>query len=818
MMNTNAFARQDTRWLDDAVNNACQRIAPIWPLDKSIAVNPWWSMRDQAMSQVAAKLQYLGNVKMLMDKQYYQSMWGAQINAAHLLDAAKSLGIQTSQNELVDYLQYAQKNIYFQHLGELLDQQLCHVHKVPWGDEIVQQISQFCALYFQYPDRMRYPDDEQDGFYKMWLEVVRQDKGIEILMAESSLNEKFVALPNSINALFELAQKNLGDDVDETSFTEYCHALLLDVNGWASWMANAAWQAKFIDKQNNLIQQLLAIRLAWDVVLWQQQQQKSPESFALIRKTFIGQITTAKIKQSHILAEQQLGWVWQTALELSFQQQLQSKLLQQSALQQPLNESAVPALHAIFCIDVRSEPMRRALESQSTSIKTSGFAGFFGLPIEYAIEGSELVRPQLPGLLKASITAIQADRPVPNKGLLLQQVAAKQSADAAPSTFGVIEAKGILKAASLFKSSFFPSKPKSGVESLMSNDRWTLMSNKQALTDSELASLVAGVLRAMNLTDNFAARILLVGHGSSCTNNPHSAGLDCGACGGQSGEVNVKVLAQVLNSEGVRQALQGHQIYIPQQSKFIACLHNTTTDEVRYFSSDKAFAGETWTQWLVAAKELAQKQRATSVGISALQEASKINKEFERQSNDWAQLRPEWGLANNAAFIVAPRYLSQNLDLQGRSFLHDYDWRKDSNFSTLELIITAPMVVTNWINLQYYACVTDNQKYGSGNKLLHNVVGGNMGVFEGNGGDLRIGLPFQSVHDGKQWRHQPLRLSVYLAAPRQAIAEIISRHKHIADLISNHWLYVFQLDESETAIWQMQGSEWLLINNESACR
>ena len=56
------------------------------------------------------------------------------------------------------------------------------------------------------------------------------------------------------------------------------------------------------------------------------------------------------------------------------------------------------------------------------------------------------------------------------------------------------------------------------------------------------------------------------------------------------------------------------------------------------------------------------------------------------------------------------------------------------------LLLTAPVVVANWINLQYYASTVEPDQYGSGNKLLHNVVGGDLGVFEGNRGDLRIGL------------------------------------------------------------------------------
>ena len=112
--------------------------------------------------------------------------------------------------------------------------------------------------------------------------------------------------------------------------------------------------------------------------------------------------------------------------------------------------------------------------------------------------------------------------------------------------------------------------------------------------------------------------------------------------------------------------------------------------------------------------------------------------------------------------------------------------------------MTAPMIVTHWINLQYFASVTDNLKYGSGNKVLHNVVGGHLGVFEGNGGDLRIGLPLQSVHDGSRWVHEPLRLSVFIQAPQAAIDDIIGRHASVRQLVENGWIHLFQLgDDNE---------------------
>jgi uncharacterized protein YbcC (UPF0753/DUF2309 family) len=177
-----------------------------------------------------------------------------------------------------------------------------------------------------------------------------------------------------------------------------------------------------------------------------------------------------------------------------------------------------------------------------------------------------------------------------------------------------------------------------------------------------------------------------------------------------------------------------------------------------------------------------------------------------RRSDDWSLTRPEWGLADNAAFIVAPRGRSRGLDLGGRAFLHDYDWRRDTDNSVLELIMTAPMIVTHWINLQYYASTVDNERYGSGNKVLHNVVGGCIGVFEGNGGDLRIGLPLQSVHDGERWMHTPLRLSVYIEAPREKIERVIADHAVVRQLLDNRWLYLFRMQEDTIEAWR--GGQW----------
>ena len=218
-------------------------------------------------------------------------------------------------------------------------------------------------------------------------------------------------------------------------------------------------------------------------------------------------------------------------------------------------------------------------------------------------------------------------------------------------------------------------------------------------------------------------------------------------------------------------------------------------------------------QQLAAAGRMARAERARLLKID---QGTDIDKAITARSRDWSQVRPEWGLAGCASFIVAPRARTQSLDLGGRAFLHSYDWRQDNGFGVLELIMTAPMVVASWINLQYYASTVDNRVFGSGNKALHNVVGA-LGVLEGNGGDLRVGLPWQSVHDGERYIHEPLRLNVLIDAPIEAMNDIIARHEGVRQLLDNGWVHLFALAEDGTVSRRYAGDlRWRPVAEEEA--
>jgi hypothetical protein len=340
----------------------------------------------------------------------------------------------------------------------------------------------------------------------------------------------------------------------------------------------------------------------------------------------------------------------------------------------------------------------------------------------------------------------------------------------------------------------------------------------QGLDLSAKVDLAARVLRAMGLDRDLAPLVLFVGHGSQSANNAQAAALDCGACCGQTGEVNARVLARLLNEPEVQVGLRERGLPIPPDTAFVAALHNTTTDEIEGFDLDllDAAARERWRRLMPAlarAGERVRAERAPALGLDPGGRPDALLAQLQRRANDGAQTRPEWGLVGNAAFVIAPRHRSRGAVLDGRAFLHDYDAARDADGHLLEQLMTAPMLVTHWINWQYHASTCDPHHLGSGNKLLHNVVGGCIGVFEGNGGDLRIGLARQSLHDGRCWRHEPLRLTVVIDAPAESIERVIARHTIVRQLVDHGWLHLWRFaDGSGAGLARYRRGRWLPVS------
>lgn len=438
----------------------------------------------------------------------------------------------------------------------------------------------------------------------------------------------------------------------------------------------------------------------------------------------------------------------------------------------------------VFCIDVRSEQIRKVIENQN-NYQTFGFAGFFG--IATAFFNSNNSWASCPVLL-SPVFQVHTSFP---KHLNLKKQASflfKKLKFSFGTAFALVETLGVISGLWMAIKTFFPRLYKRLQPSQSHMSDWQI--NSETIGFNDKLSIAENALKMMGLFENFAKIVMICGHGSESTNNPWASSLECGACGGNPGGLNAKLLASILNEPSIRQSLTQKGIAIPSSTLFVGALHNTVTHEITILDKS-SFAFDF--------SEIEKDLQQAKTELQAMQNAGKhMNQLFESKtpSHDWACIRPEWGLARNGAFIIGPREVTKNLDLEGRCFLHSYQSNHDIDGKYLETILTAPVVVAEWINMQYFFSLFDPVAYGSGSKVTHNIVGG-FGVMQGNFSDLMHGLPSQSIFSQpKISYHEAIRLHVIVYAPLSKVDKIIQKHDLLKKLFLNQWAKIIVIDDN----------------------
>lgn len=818
------------------IDAACKRIAPLWPLKHFVAVNPFLGFADEPFHATADYMVRVAGTRMLMPRDFYRNaLLDGTIDDAALAsaladhpslairfgDAASLRAAATAQT-----VQEARRAAVVATVAEILDRQTGGDRHHSLVGFMIDEISNFCAAYFdegqaswRMPVRHLKP-------YAAWRALMRHDLNPES-MGIRGFRKTVLTLPDDPVETIAVVLDALG--IPPHANEDYLFRALFDIGGWAAYARYVAWQAELDGEADDTLRELLAIRVAWGYGLFCA---RTDDTFRAAWKAAMENATQGQQTGApECDADLALDLLLQEAYEAACRGRLTASLIEASQRRSAVQNPRRPDVQAAFCIDVRSEVFRRAFETTCPGAETIGFAGFFGFPIEYVPIGQVTGRAQCPVLLRPAFTVCETvtgvgevtEQEVLGLRLLRQRAAKawKSFKFSAVSSFAYVETAGLAFAGKLASDSLGLTRPVPS-PSIDGLDRQLAARLGPRLEPRELAGRMTGfppqsrvdmaeaVLKGMSMTGPFARLVLLAGHGSTTVNNPHASSLDCGACGGHTGEANARIAAAILNDPGVRAGLSDRGIQVPDDCWFVAALHDTTTDVVHLFDEDEVPA--------VLATHLAQLKvclrRATAIARIERSAALKIFKseDLERaivaRSRDWSQVRPEWGLAGNAAFIAAPRALTRELDLKGRAFLHSYEHAQDRAHTVLELIMTAPMVVASWINLQYYGSTVNNAAFGSGNKTLHNVVG-QLGVLEGNAGDLRTGLPWQSVHDGSRFMHEPLRLNVFIAAPEAGMDAVIAKHPGVRALVANRWVILHALSDDGQAVRQWRGpADW----------
>ena len=474
-----------------------------------------------------------------------------------------------------------------------------------------------------------------------------------------------------------------------------------------------------------------------------------------------------------------------------------------------------------FCIDEREESMRRALEEADPEIETFSAAGYFGVAVDYqgiddphgAAFCPVVVKPRHAVLEqpRAEDSALLESRRLRRRilGRLMRHsfVASRTLMRGWLST----TALGLLSAVPLIGHLLAPRRY-ARLREWMNREflpeprtELTLMRNSAGAGEAvsglllgfaaaEKTEAVASVLRPAGLTKGFAPVVLVLGHGSSSLNNPHESAHDCGACGGRRGGPNARLFAAMANRPDVRVGLRERGIEIPDDTWFVGGYHDTCSDDVELY--DLGSLPEARQADLDRLRESLDRARAQNAQERARRfescppraAAGMALRHAEERSEHLAQPRPEYGHCTNAVCIVGRRSLTRGLFLDRRAFLSSYDPLQDADLRSLADVLAAVVPVCAGISLEYYFSFVDNDVYGCGTKLPHNVTA-LVGVMDGHASDLRTGLPWQMVEI-----HEPVRMLFVVETTPDRLLRVMQANRPLERLAVNRWIRLATID------------------------
>lgn len=663
---------------------------------------------------------------------------------------------------------------------------------LPWVDEYV---AGWVSTYLN-PDPLWVMPHKQRGFYRAWRTLARHDRALP-----RAVRHRLTDVPLDAEAALAWSLDRMG--VIQNGIPDVLRHELTFLPGW---VGHIKWRAENVGDIDLL--SYLAVRCTVRV-LQKIRLPLTPESTSAIdpavtlwpRAEHVAQqiagggarrddiAVVARVLVNHPLDVH--PFTWQRAYELHYRDALLSGLSTANPSQAP------SAIQVVMCIDPRSEGMRRQLEKTS-AVETFGFAGFFGVPVRFARYNARGAINALPALLtpRHTMTELPAHSARAKRSVARMRAQdawrhAQHVADTSTATpFAFAEATGWLYAAASILRTFAPTLHArlSALGEKSTRGFPSTVTVTDAFTIEERAAMAETAIRMMGMT-HFAPLVVLAAHTSQSTNNLYESALDCGACGGNPGTANARAAAAIFNDPDVRELLTIRGIAIPAESFFVAAKHNTVSDSI--VLEDRQLIPESHAETARlfdalqhrAGNHLIRERASDLPGASPTHSPSRVR----RRAYDWAEVYPELGLAGNAALIIGPRRMTRGVDLARRVFLHSYETGLDPDGVALETIMTAPLIVAQWINHQYFFSALNPTTLGAGTKTVHNAVG-TIGVLEGGGGDLRRGLPWQSVGIGSQLFHEPLRLTVLIEAPLKLVGDIVSRNQVLRNLLDNDWI------------------------------
>ncbi len=494
--------------------------------------------------------------------------------------------------------------------------------------------------------------------------------------------------------------------------------------------------------------------------------------------------------------------VWQIAYEESYQNKTIASF---KTHLEKVKAKSQAKYQALFCIDDRECLLRRNIESLDPQIETYGTPGHFGLDFYYKKTHESFPIKSCPAPLSAKFELTQ-NKHEQNK-LSFSWFHHHKSKK---SGLSHDIQNTLLSLPKFFTDIIFPQATNLRVQCKPTIETNLFLEGEKSYTEVQAAERIAATLSSISLTDNFADHLLILGHFSTTTNNPYFTAYGCGACSGRSGGVNAQIFAQMFNNLKVRELLKlNHHIDVPKSTKAIACLHDTTKEELTLYALRESLP-QTLLSTLEAALSMSALERVRDFEkTSHLVDPSEALDELKLRAQSIFEPRPELGHTNNALCVVGDRQMSKNFSFNRRSFLQSYSPLRDESGERLEAILNNIVPVCGGISLDYYFSRQNNLSIGAGSKLSHNIVG-LIGLSNGTEDDLLTGLASQMVE-----LHDPLRITFLIEQDPSILQTILKRNVALSRWFKGSWINLMCFNASEGVFYRYDTDAFIKLHEVS---
>jgi uncharacterized protein YbcC (UPF0753/DUF2309 family) len=503
------------------IENAAEYVGPLWPLETFNAANPLLGFEDQPFNRAVQRAGQLFGGRGYPGPEVFRQAWeNGEIDADVLTRRLAEHGITERPEVLLDRM----------------DADTPGGDATPADRPLDRVTTKWLSTFLDQGQAAWPMPNRTDGFYAAWRTVASYDGDIPGVDRPSDL-------PDTLVEAFEAVLGSYPEARWEPIFVHHLTALpgWTGFIKWRSRRADTAWQAA----HPITLAEYLAVRLTL-----------ADRMGAAIAPDRTDELPATGTDRPV------LPRIWLRAWEESYRTRLLDDLRQGPA---PAPDTDRPDAQLVFCIDTRSEVIRRHIEQQGP-YETHGYAGFFGVPMQHQPYGTEAHVRSCPPIVDPKHRVVerpaeqhraQADRydwwaRLGEVGTTLLATLKKNVAAA----FGFVEGSGGLFGAAMAARTLVPSGLSRLAQSLEERlpgpdafceptvdpapalDADAEDSLPVGLSDQAKVLYAEAAFRLMGWTDTFAPIVVFTGHGSQTPNNPYKASLDCGACAGNPGGPN----------------------------------------------------------------------------------------------------------------------------------------------------------------------------------------------------------------------------------------------------------------------------------------